>query len=166
MVRQQDAEVGKGASRALLNPQESSVNGVNGMKRGMGGRRTTQGLPIAQRKLGVGLGKAKKSNGVSDLSGSVISIVSGKNARAGVEAMRWDIEKALDGRKPSRETKGRKKGGAVRQIPVGVNTKRGKYRVGKWLRNGVRSGRQSTGEGSAKALMVATLERVGKKASK
>jgi hypothetical protein len=84
-------------------------------------------------------------------------------------------------RMPRRETKSRKKGGSVRQIPRGVSTKRGGYRVSKWLRDrvaarigasasksGLKSGLPSGskarvagssrtrigGEGRVKALMV------------
>lgn len=59
-----------------------------------------------------------------------------------------------EGRKPRRETKSRKKGGSVRQIPRGVSSKRGTYRVSKWVRDGVLKGKKSTGEGSKKALIV------------
>jgi hypothetical protein len=62
-------------------------------------------------------------------------------------------------RKPSRETKARKKGGSVRQIPRGVSTKRGTYRACKWVRDGLIQGKKAQGEGSVKALIVERIEK-------
>jgi hypothetical protein len=56
------------------------------------------------------------------------------------------------GRDPSRETKSQKKGGTMRAIPRGVSTKRGVYRVSKWVRVGVQQGKGA--QGSSKALRV------------
>jgi hypothetical protein len=62
-------------------------------------------------------------------------------------------------RKPSRETKSRKKGGSVRQIPRGVSTKRGIYRACKWVRDGVLQGKKAQGQGSVKSLRVERVEK-------
>lgn len=102
-------------------------------------------------------------SGASLMSSSSAMSRSPTGQKAGVDRMRRKTEEALERRKPIRETKGRKKGGTIRQIPVGVNTKRGQYRVGKWFRNGVRSGRQSTSEGSGKALRVERAALVGRR---
>jgi hypothetical protein len=64
-----------------------------------------------------------------------------------------------EGRKPSRETKSRKKGGSVRQIPRGVGTKRGTYRACKWVRDGLLQGKKAQGQGSVKALRVERMEK-------
>lgn len=65
---------------------------------------------------------------------------------------RGQVESYREGRKPRRETKSRKKGGSVRQRPRGVSTKRGEYRVSKWVRDG--RGKSGRVEGSIKGRRV------------
>lgn len=69
----------------------------------------------------------------------------GGKGEAGVEAYR-------EGRKPRMETKSRKKGGSVRQRPVGVSSKRGAYRVSKWVREG--RGKKGGVDGRGKGRLV------------
>ena len=69
---------------------------------------------------------------------------------------------------PLLETKSRKKGGAVLIVPRGVSTKRGEYRVGKWLSDGrsVHGGLRKGGggkdkKGGAGVVKALVLEFIG-----
>ena len=57
-------------------------------------------------------------------------------------------------RTPIRETKARKKGGNVRQVPSAVGTKRGGFRVGQRVMDGRKKGSEGTGEGRQKGRRV------------
>lgn len=145
------AEVGKPVRRSLKVTRKK--------ERGMRGASDMGGDQEARTGRSEGV---PQEGSVHEERGSVRTTrKSEEGKKGGVDGMRCKTEAALERRKPIRETKGRKKGGTIRQIPVGVNTKRGQYRVGKWFRNGVRSGRKSTSEGSGKALRVERAAVVG-----
>lgn len=166
-VRQKGRQRNKGrrAGEKWKRSRKLSEGGARSRARkglGLQGKKAKKAMYV-RRSLNVTLKKERARSGASLMSSASAMSRSQTGQKAGVDRMRRKTEEALERRKPIRETKGRKKGGTIRQIPVGVNTKRGQYRVGKWFRNGVRSGRQSTSEGSGKALRVERAALVGRR---